>query len=134
MKIRNEKCDAYSNERTGALKSRWDARTTSRGCTWHHVGQPRVGSYRARRRRQRECNKKNDTYLTSMYMMLWGSECNNRHTLYWQRRWGIRCNPLIRVSTVSAGLGQQWTHILMFPPTLPTFVIVEPHFHGSLKP
>lgn len=32
--------------------------------------------------------------------MLWGSECNNRLTLYWQRWWGIRCNPLIRVSTV----------------------------------
>jgi len=116
-------------------RARWN-RDETRG--WHReeaLGiMSDVGSYRARRRRQRECNKKNDTYLTSMYMMLWGSECNNRHTLYWQRRWGIRCNPLIRVSTVYAGLGQQWTHILMFPPTLPTFVIVEPHFHGSLKP
>lgn len=72
---RDEKCDrsrdVYLNERTsertGTLKSKWGARTTSRGGTWHHVGQPSVGLYRTRRRRRKECNKKNDTYPTFMY-------------------------------------------------------------------
>lgn len=37
-----------TNERIGCVEI--EMRTTSRGCTWHHIGQPRVGSYRTRRR------------------------------------------------------------------------------------
>lgn len=65
------------------------------------IEQPRVGLYHARHRRQKECNKKNDTYPTFIWCY---EEANVTIDAHYTDNagGGIRCNPLIRVSTVYA--------------------------------